>query len=40
MTMAQKAQKPQKNIKKAPAKNLKEKRLEKQSKSESKKRSE
>jgi hypothetical protein len=40
MTVAQKAQKPQKNIKKAPAKNLKEKRLEKQSKSESKKRSE
>jgi len=38
--MAQKAQKPQKNIKKAPAKNLKEKRLEKQSKSASKKRSE
>jgi hypothetical protein len=40
MTMAQKEQKPQKNTKKAPAKNLKEKRLEKQSKSASKKRSE
>jgi hypothetical protein len=36
--MAQKEQKPQKNNKKAPAKSLKEKRLEKQAKSESKKR--
>jgi hypothetical protein len=40
MTMAQKEQKPQKNTKKAPAKNLKEKRLAKQSKSAGKKRSE
>jgi hypothetical protein len=40
MTMAQKEQKPQKNTKKTPAKNLKEKRLAKQSKSEGKKRSE
>jgi hypothetical protein len=38
--MAQKEQKAQKNAKKAPAKNLKEKRIEKQSKAESKKRSE
>lgn len=38
--MAQKEQKAQKNAKKAPAKNLKEKRLEKQTKSDSKKRSE
>lgn len=38
--MAQKEQKAQKNNKKAPAKNLKEKRLEKQAKSDSKKRSE
>jgi hypothetical protein len=38
--VAQKEQKSQKNTKKAPAKNLKEKRLEKQSKSESKKRAE
>jgi hypothetical protein len=36
--MAQKEQKPQKNNKKAPATSLKEKRLEKQAKSESKKR--
>jgi hypothetical protein len=38
--MAQKEQKAQKNTKKSPAKNLKEKRLEKQTKAESKKRSE
>jgi len=38
--MAQKEQKAQKNVKKEPAKNLKEKRLEKQAKAESKKRSE
>ena len=37
--MAQKEQKPQKNNKKAPAKNLKEKRLEKQAKAASKKNS-
>jgi hypothetical protein len=35
--MAQKEQKPQKNNKKAPAKNLKEKRLDKQAKAASKK---
>jgi hypothetical protein len=38
--MAQKEQQSQKNVKKAPAKNLKEKRLEKQAKAESKKRAE
>ncbi len=38
--MAQKEQKGQKNTKKAPAKSLKEKRLDKQAKSESKKRAE
>lgn len=38
--MAQKEQKAQKNTKKSPAKNLKEKRLDKQTKAESKKRSE
>lgn len=38
--MAQKEQKGQKNTKKAPAKNLKEKRLDKQAKSDSKKRAE
>jgi hypothetical protein len=37
--MAQKEQKPQKNNKKAPAKNLKEKRLDKQAKAASKKNS-
>jgi hypothetical protein len=37
--MAQKEQKPQKNNKKAPAKNLKEKRLEKQAKAANKKNS-
>jgi hypothetical protein len=37
--MAQKEQKPQKNNKKAPAKNLKEKRLDKQAKAENKKNS-
>ncbi len=38
--MAQKEQKSQKNTKKAPAKSLKEKRLEKQSKAEGKRRAE
>jgi hypothetical protein len=37
--MAQKEQKPQKNNKKAPAKNLKEKRLDKQAKAANKKNS-
>jgi hypothetical protein len=37
--MAQKEQKPQKNTKKAPAKNLKEKRLDKQAKAANKKNS-
>jgi hypothetical protein len=38
-SMAQKEQKPQKNNKKAPAKNLKEKRLDKQAKAANKKNS-